>query len=198
VASSPLVIADGEFQRVYRQAGESTLVNLMVDGTAPVKVIIQEVQRHPITGRPIHVDFHQVRMTEKLHTEIPLAFNGEAPAVKELGGVLIKNIAHIKVEALPGDLIHEIPVDVAVLKTFDDLIHVSDLKVPPGITVLDKLEEVVALVTPPRSEQELAELEQAVVDEKAAVEQVEGVKKEEPAPAEGEATEPAEEKEKKE
>ncbi|MBI4089943.1 MAG: 50S ribosomal protein L25 [Candidatus Kerfeldbacteria bacterium] len=180
VASRPLAIADGEFQRVYRRAGESTLINLVVDDTAPVKVIIQAVQRHPTSGRPIHVDLHQVRMTEKLHAEIPLAFVGEAPAVKELGGVLVKNLAHVKVEALPGDLVHEIPVGVTVLKTFEDLIHVSDLRIPVGISVLDKPDEVVALVTPPRSEQELAELEQAVADEKAAVEQVEGVKKEEP------------------
>lgn len=198
VSSRPLVVTGGDFQRVYRQAGESTLVNLVVDSAAPVKVIIQDVQRHPITGRPLHVDFHQVRMTEKLHTDIPLTFRGEAPAVKELGGVLVKNLDHVKVEALPGDLVHEITVDVSALKTFDDQIHAGDLKVPAGIIVLDTADEVVALVAPPRSEQELAELEQAVVDEKTAVEQVEGVKKEEPVPAaEGEAAEePVEEKEK--
>ncbi len=183
VTARALVVPGNEFLRVYRNAGESTLVDLMVDGAAPVKVIIQEVQRHPVSGLPLHIDFHQVRMTEKMHAEIELAFTGEAPAVKELGGVLVKNLDHVKVEALPRDLVHEITVDVSQLKTFDDFIHVKDIRTPKGITILDKPDEVVVLVTPPRSEQELAELEAAVLDEKAAVEQVEGVKKEEPAEA---------------
>ncbi len=189
VASRPLTVRGNDFLRVYRAAGASTLVNLVVDGEPPVKVIIQDVQRHPVSGQPLHVDLHQVRMTEKIHADIPLKFSGEAPAVKELGGVFLKNLDHLKVEALPGDLIHEIVVDVAKLKTFADMIHVRDVVMPPGITALDKAEEVVCLVTEPRSEQELAELE-TTVEEK--VEEVEGVKKEEvAAEAKVEAVEPA-------
>jgi len=130
-----------------------------------------------------------VKMTEKLRTEITLRFIGESAAVKELGGVLVKNLDHIKVETLPVDLVPEIPVDIARLKTFDDLIHVKDLAVPKGITVLDKEDEVVALVTPPRSEEELAALEKEAVDEKAAVESIEGVKEEKGADEAGEAGE---------
>lgn len=180
-----------EFLKVYRAAGESTLVEVAVDGTPPVKAIIQEVQRHPLTGQVAHVDLHQVRMTEKLHTDIPLTFSGEALAVKELGGVLVRNLSAIKVEALPSDLVHEITVDVSALRTFEDAIRVKDLQLPSGITVLEHApEDVVALVTPPRSEQELAELE-AKVDEQAAVEQVEGVKKEEASAEETTEGEPA-------
>ncbi len=177
LASRPLVVGVHDMQRVYRAAGESTLVDLVVDEQPPVKVIIQDVQRHPVSGQLLHVDFHQVRMTEKIHTDIPLVFTGEALAVKELGGVLVKNLDHLKVEALPGDLVHEILIDVSPLKTFEDVIHIRNLELPKGIAVLDSPDEVICLVTPPRSEKELEELE-TKVEEK--VEEVEGVKKEEP------------------
>lgn len=176
IPSRALTVAQGEFLRTFRKAGESTLVDLTVDDAVPVKVIIQDVQHHPITNSITHVDFHQVTMTEKLHTEITLTFHGESVAVKELGGILVKNMDHLKVEVLPGDLVPEIPLDISSLKTFDDVIHVHDIAVPKGVTVLDSADEVVALVTPPRSEAELAELEEAAVDEKAAVESVEGIK----------------------
>lgn len=178
LSSRSLTVSGAELQRVYRAAGESTLIDLVVGDEKPVKVIIQDIQRHPISGKILHVDFHQVRMTEKLHTDIALAFTGDAPAVKELGGILVKNMSRVKVEVLPADLVSEIPVDVSKLKTFDDSIHVRDLVLPKGITVLDGADEVIVLVTPPRSEEELAELEKTT-DEKAAVEAVEGIKKEE-------------------
>lgn len=196
-----LSVANGEFVRIYRKAGESTLIDLTVDDATPTKVIVQDVQRHPISGAVIHVDFHQVSMTEKLHTEIPLSFVGESRAVKELGGILVKNLGQVKVEALPGDLVPEIPVDISALATFDNIIYVRDLALPKGIAVREGTDEVVALVTPPRSEAELAELEKATVDEKAAVEGVEGVKDKEPegeAAAEGEGAPAAQQDAKKE
>lgn len=181
VDSRSLAVNLNEFQRVYRAAGESTLVDLKVDEAAPVKVIIQDVQRHPVSGAIQHVDFHQVRMTEKITATIPLAFIGEAAAVKELGGVLVKNLDEIEVKALPGDLVHEITVDIGSLKTFEDMIRIKDLALPKGIEPQAQADDVVCLVTPPRSEQELAALEEKVEEK---VEAVEGVKKEEP-PAEG-------------
>lgn len=181
VDATSIALQTGEFQRVYRASGESTLVDLVIDDAKPTKVIVQDVQRHPVSGAVIHVDFHQVRMTEKLRTEIPLAFSGEPAAVKELGGVLVKNIDHLEVEALPTDLVHEISVDLSVLKTFEDAIRVSDIVMPKGLSAVAPGGEVVAVVTPPRSEQELAALEEKVEEK---VEDVEGVKKE---PVAGEA-----------
>jgi len=181
--SRPIAVSTNEFQRVYRAAGESTLVDLIVDQAPPVKVIIQDVQRHPVSGAVQHVDFHQVRMTEKITAKIPLVFTGEAAAVKELGGVLVKNLDEIEVEALPGDLVHEITVDIGSLKTFEDIIHVKDVVFPKGIEPQAQADDVVCLVTPPRSEQELAALEEKVEEK---VEAVEGVKKEEPAAEAGE------------
>lgn len=173
-------------QKVFRQAGSSSLVDLVIDGKSPVKVLIQDVQLHPTTVRPIHADFYQVRMTEKIEVEVELHLVGESPAVKEQGGILVRSLDKLKVSCLPADLVPAIDVDISKLATFEDRLHVSDLVVPPGLTILDKGDEVVVSVTPPRSEEELAELEAAPAA--ADVSEVEVVKKEK-----GDEEEPAEE-----
>ncbi|MDD2807161.1 MAG: 50S ribosomal protein L25 [Patescibacteria group bacterium] len=147
------------FEKVLKGAGESTLVDLAVDTTAPVKVLIQDYQQDPRSGKILHVDFYQVRMDEKLTTEITLKFINEAPAVKELSGNLFTNMHHLEVECLPQYLVHEIEVDLSVLKTFDDVIHVKDIKLPEGLEVLSVPTDVVVMVQEQRSEQELADLE---------------------------------------
>lgn len=159
------------FIKVFKQAKESTLVDLSLDKQKPTKVLIQDVQYHPLSHTIIHVDFHQIKMTEKITTEVNLVFIGQAPAVKELGGVLVKNITALKVTCLPQDLLKEVKVDLTGLKTLEDTIHVSDLKLPKKIELHNKPDETVVLVAPPRSEKELEELSQAVDEEKA----VEGV-----------------------
>lgn len=184
IATQPLQVASRAFERVYVAAKESSLVDLTIEGEPSVKVLIQAVQRDPLHGRFRHADFHQVRMTEKIETEIALRFDGEPAAVKELGGVLVKSLAKVKVSCLPGDLVQELPVDLTALKTFADAIHVRDIVVPAGIKILEGADEVVATVAPPRSEAELAALEQKVEADVAAVEVV-GQEKE--AAAEGEA-----------
>lgn len=182
----------GAFQKIWRRAGSSSLVNLSVDEQPAVKVLIQSIQRHPTTADVDHVDFYRVRMSEKLQTEIELNFIGESPAVKEQGGILVRTMDKVKVECLPGDLVHVIDVDLSGLKTFDDRIHVSDLAVPTGITLLEKSDEVVASITPPRSEAELEALSGAVEEDVTAVSGVERETKEPEAeaPAEGEASPP--------
>lgn len=170
----PLVVDARLFEKVYHQAGESSLIDLQINNAPAIKVLIQDVQLHPVTDRILHADFHEVTMTEKLQTEITLRFDGVAPAVHELGGVLVTNLEQVRVECLPTDLVHEIPVDISALKTFDDLIRLQDLIPPPGIIFLDKPETVVAVVTPPRTEEELKALETEVVEE---VEKVEAIKK---------------------
>lgn len=122
-----------------------------------------------------------------------LIFEGEAPAVKNLEGVLIKNITEVEVEALPKDLPHEIKVDISCLETFDEHIKIKDLKLPEGVKVLAEPEEVIALVTPPRTKEELEELEEKPEEKVEEVEGVEGEEeeiKEAPTPAEGEVAAP--------
>lgn len=169
-----LSIPTKTLEKVYKQAGESTLLDLTVDGKDQRKVIIQDVQYDNVRGNIIHIDLHEVKMTEKLTTEIPLKFIGESKAVKESGGVFVANMDHLKVECLPGDLVHEIEVDISVLVDFESAVHIKDIKVPKGIELLDNADEVVAVVAPPRAEEETpaapAEGEAAKVAEVAVVE----------------------------
>ncbi|MBI2356248.1 MAG: 50S ribosomal protein L25 [Candidatus Doudnabacteria bacterium] len=190
LSSQPVEISEKDFASAFKKAGESTLVNLVVDGESK-PVIIHSVQHHYLSGQPIHVDFYAVRMDEKLHARIPLHFVGESSAVKTMGGVLVKNHHEVEVECLPADLPQFIEVDISALNNFEDLIRVSDLKVSDKVKILINPDEAVANVAPPRSEQELAELKEAPVAED--VTRVEGVIKPE-ATAEGKATEGKEDK----
>lgn len=148
------------FRKVFREAGQSTLIDVQLGKDNPVKALIHDVQRDPVSDEIIHADLYKVNMTEKVKTDVPLKFVGEAPAVKELEGSLITQKDHVTIEALPGDLIPEIEVDISPLQTFEDTIKISSIKakIPPAVTVVDDDEDIVALVTPPRSEEELAEL----------------------------------------
>lgn len=165
------------FEKVLRLAGESTLIDLVIDKNAPCKALIHEVSRDHVTGKFMHIDFFEVDMTQKLSTSIPLVFTGESKAVKELGGILVRNMESLDVKCLPSDLVHEIMVDISQLKTFDDIITVADIAVPKGIEVLNHKGDGVAIVTPPISEEELKELESKPVEDVASVQDAEKKKK---------------------
>lgn len=153
---------DGKIlEKIWRQAGENTVVDLTVDNQT-VPVLIYGFQKEPVTGALIHVDFYQINMNKKIETSIPLVFAGQSAAVEAEGGVLVKALSEIEVECLPGDLIHEITVDISVLKDFDSVIEVKDLSLPKGLTVKTDPEVVVAMVDRPRSVEELASLQAEV------------------------------------
>lgn len=159
-----------DFNRIYRDAGTSNLIDLKIDDEKSVKVLLREPSVHPVTNFATHVDVYKVKMTEKLTTEIPLSFINESPAVIDLEGSLVTNRDALEIECLPGDLVSEFEVDLSVLKTFDDVIKISDIKIPSTIEVKDDPEEIVAQVMPPRSEEEMAELEEEVKEDVEAVE----------------------------
>jgi len=175
--NTPLEIESKDFEKIYEKAGQTTLINLDVPNSGPHKVLIHDLQFDPISGNIIHVDFHQVKMTEKIKTEVPIETMGDAPAVLELDGNLILNKDTIEIECLPQDLIHKIKVDISGLKTFEDKILIKDLKVPAKVEILNDPEEVVVLVTPPRTEEELAELEETP-EEKVEKVEIEAEKEE--------------------
>lgn len=173
-----LLVKARDFEEVYQEAGESTLIKLKI-GEGPDKakkervVLIHEVANDPVSDEPIHVDFYQVKMDEPIKAEVPLVFVGESPAVKEVEGVLVKNIQSLEVEALPQDLPHQIEVDISSLKTVDSKIHIKDLKLPAAVKIEVQPEEVVVLVIPPRTKAELEELEEAPEEKIEEVEMVE-------------------------
>lgn len=192
IETQSVSIESSAFSRTLRSAGESTIVDLTVDGTKePIKVLIQDVQRDPVRSDVIHVDFRQVNMSKPIEAKIPLNFIGDSAAVHAMGGTLIKSLEEIEVRCLPGKLVHQIDVDVSVLKTFEDAIHVSDLAAPEGMEVLTEGNYTLATVEAPRSEAEMAALDAAVEVDVAAVE-VEKKGKEEEAAEGAESEAPAE------
>ena len=181
VETQTIEINERDFAKVLKTAGESTIVNLVVDGkTQPV--LIHDVQNHYLTEAPIHVDFFAVNMTEKLKVKVPLHFVGESMAVKSLGGTLVKNLAEVEVECLPADLPHAIEVDISAISNFEIVVRLSDLKVADKVEILGNPQELVVSVVPPRSEEEMKALDEVVTEDVTAVEGV--IKPEETAVAE--------------
>lgn len=178
VPSKNLWVADLDFKKLLQKSGESVIIDLDIDGQDRRNVLIHEIQADPVKDKYLHIDFFQVKMDEKIETEVELVLVGEAPAVKELGGVLVKNVDKVKVKCFPVDLPSHIEVNVSGLATFADHVYVKDLKVSDKVEVEIDPETVVALVAPPRSEEELSTLEEKVEED---VTKVEGVVKEEAA-----------------
>lgn len=152
------------FEKLYQAGAANGLFDLIIDNQTPLKVLLQDFQLHPLTNRFNHLDFRQVKMDEKVKTDVKLRFVGEAPAVKELGGIFVKSFSSVPVECLPQDLVPEISVDISSLKEFGNVIHIGDIIAPPGIKILAHAEDVIATVTPPRAEEEIKPVEEAAVD----------------------------------
>jgi large subunit ribosomal protein L25 len=177
------------FTKVLKEAGESTLVYVNV-GDKSYPTIIHDVAIDPVKDDIIHADFYKVNLSEKIKTKVPVVFAGESFAVKDLGGIFVRNINELEVEALPQNLPHEITIDISSLKAFGDQILVKDLKLGADIKIEAEEDAILATVQEPKSQEELdAEL----ASPSAGVEDVEVIEKEkkEEAPAEEESTEKA-------
>lgn len=167
VDSVSLMVPEKEFDKLYKQIGSNTMIELEWKSGAKKEkrpVLIHEVQHDYLQGKNMHIDFYQVRLDEKIKTHIPLQFIGESPAVKNLSGILVKALQEIEVEALPQELPHAFEVDLSKLENFESNIRISDLAIPSSAKVFISPETVVASVTPPRSEEELEAAKQEVVE----------------------------------
>lgn len=173
------------FETLYRAAGRTSVVKFRLPGASrATSGFIKSVQRHPLSGQAIHVDYYLVNLNVEMEVDVPLVFTGEAPAVEETGGTLLHNLSSVRVKALPTDFPHEIEVNVATLVSLDVAIHVRDLSLNRDLVqVLTDGDTLVATVVPPRVEEEPEPVEV----------EGEGEEGEEGAPAEGEeGVEPAE------
>jgi len=176
--STSIEMDHSEFEKVFNKAGESTVIKLKINNPenkekeSTKNVLVYGIERNPLTDKLTHVDFYAVRMDKLITAEIPLIFEGESAAVENLDGTLVKNISQVEVEALPAELPHEIKVDISKLETFDDVVHVKDLKVDEKVKILAEPEDVLVSVTPPRTEEELAALEEEVEEKPEEVEKV--------------------------
>jgi large subunit ribosomal protein L25 len=181
--STPVQVEAKAFETLYRAAGRTSVVQIKLPGrNGATSGIIKSVQRNPLSGGAIHVDFFLVNLTQEMEIDVPLVFVGEAPAVEETGGTLLHNLSSLHVKALPNDIPHEVTVDVSVLKSLDVAIHVRDLSLNRDLVhVLTDGDTLVATVVPPRAEEpepepELTEeeLEAIAAAEAAEGEGVEG------------------------
>lgn len=163
-----------EFEKVYRKAGVNSLIEVDIAGEKEKKIVlIHDLQKDPVSGMFIHIDFFETSAKEEVEVKIPLVFEGTSLAVKDLGGTLVKNISELQVKALPQNLPHEIKVSIDSLKTFEDRILVKDLNLPKDVKVSAKPDEIVVSVAKAsKVEEELAE------EIKEEVENVEKVVKE--------------------
>jgi large subunit ribosomal protein L25 len=163
-----------EFQKVFKEAGESSLISLHVEGEKEERpVLVHEIQKDSVSDNIIHVDFFQASLKEEVEANVPLVFEGVSLAVKDLGGTLVKHFSELEVKALPQNLPHEIKISIDILKTFEDHILVKDLILPEKVKVIAKADEIVVSVSQPaKVEEELA------TEIKENVEDVEKVEKE--------------------
>lgn len=152
IENQHIAVLEKDFVKAYKEAGESTIINLAVDGKK-IPSLVYYVEVNPITQKFDHVDFYAVKMDEKIRTEVPFVFQGESPAVKA-GGVLIKPMKELEVEALPADLPPNIEVDLSGLVQIHDSIHVKDLNIGKNVRVLIEPETVVATIIEPAKEEE--------------------------------------------
>ncbi|OGZ23021.1 MAG: hypothetical protein A3A08_02640 [Candidatus Nealsonbacteria bacterium RIFCSPLOWO2_01_FULL_41_9] len=136
-----------EFEKVFMEAGESSMISLDIEGKKSL-VLVHEIEKDGISGKLIHVDFYQPKAGQMIETKVPLVFEGVALAVKDLGGTLVKNIQEVHVRALPENLPHRILVDIGGLKTFEDNIMIKDLILPEGVKIIREPQDIAAKVVP--------------------------------------------------
>lgn len=154
IVNQNLSIKKIDFEKVYSEAGDSSLINLSIEKNPPVKILVKELQKDPVKDNLIHIDLYQVDMNKKITTEISLEFIGESMAVKELGGILVRNKDSVLVECLPDKLVNHIDIDISKLKTFNDYIKLFDIKLPEGLKLKSETDDIVVNVTAPKIEKE--------------------------------------------
>ena len=166
-----LQVEAGILLRVLVRVGGNIPLSVAVEGAKGENIcFVREVQRHPVTEDILHVDFLRVEATQTLTAEVPIILDGEAPAVRGLGGTLAQPLSTVRVEALPLEMPAEFHVDISALETFEAAVRVGDIVVGENVTVLVQPEELIARVMPPRLEEEpvLAAEEGEALDELGA------------------------------
>ena len=160
VPSENVSVDAHEFELLHRTVGNTTLIDVEIDGSKGRPALIYGVQREPLKHRTVHIDLFVVRMTEELTVDVPVTINGTADAVEKLGGTL-SHMSAIKVRALPDRLPQHIEVSIDSLVDFDTVVHVSDLEIPDDVTLVTDGGEIAARVLPPRVEEVVAVAETA-------------------------------------
>ena len=184
--ATPITLDKLEFQKVFVKSGRTHLVDLAIDGRTE-KVLVREIQTHPRRLGPIHVDFYQVNLQEKIEVEVPVHLVGESAAVKRGDADILQPMHSVRVECLPSDIPEAFEIDITPLEEIDMELRVAELKVPQGVTVLDEPDQLLVKIVPKRElkvEEEIPAVEAAVPAEGEAAAEGAPAAGEEPAESE--------------
>jgi large subunit ribosomal protein L25 len=162
-----LSVSSDEFNRVYKDAGESSVINVNINGDIR-PVFVRSVQTDSVTDKTLSVDFYQIKMDEKITTHVPIELLGEPPVVKDLGGIIVLSMEEVEVRALPMDIPKNIVVDVSGLAEFDQSIYIKDLPKSDKFEFSVDPETVIVSVTAPREEEK--EVVEEITPEEVKVE----------------------------
>lgn len=156
VKSASIAVDLKEFLKIFKEAGETNIVEVEVNGTTK-PTLIHNIQFDPVTDTPIHVDFLQVNLKQKVTAQIPIELVNESPAEKQALGTVVQYIDEVEVEALPGNLPENFEIDLSTLANVDDMIQVKNIKVDKKkIEIKNDKEQIIVKVEPPREEEEEA------------------------------------------
>lgn len=153
--STPIAMSRKDFEKVFRAAGESTVITLKGLGEDK-DALIHDVAVDPVTGATLHADFYAIEKGQTVTVSVPLEFDGISPAVKDLGGILLKVMHELEMEVVPKDLPHAIHVDISALTDLDSQIKIKDLSLPSSAKITIDADEVVAMITVAKEEVEEA------------------------------------------
>lgn len=148
-----LSVLKKDFENVFKEAGENTVVYLNVNGEE-TPVLIYGIDKDAISGEFKNIDFYRIKMDEKVTAEIPFIFKGESSAVQNLGGILVTVLHEVEVEALPADLPHSIEIDITALDEIGKSVFIKDIKLPKGVEVKEDAEAVIVTVKEQKQEKE--------------------------------------------
>jgi large subunit ribosomal protein L25 len=168
-------VSTEDLEHTLKAAVANEVIDLKIDGERAARpVVIQKIQRHPLTSGVLHAEFYQVSLREKMRADVPLIIVGKSEGVDTYNGVLVHALEALHVEALPLDLPSRIEVDITPLRRLEDTIHIRDLTVPEGVAVLMDEDAVVVKVASPRVGGEEGEEAPVAVAEEAPAAAAEG------------------------
>ena len=145
------------FMPLMKAAGRTNIVTLQIPGESPISAFVHTYQRHPVSRTVIHVDFHAVDMNETVEVEVPVHMTGTSIMVHR-GDAMLNHVTHLRVKALPANLPAAITVDISGLDSLDKAIHISDIALSAGATIVGHAGDlVVGLVQTGRGESAAAE-----------------------------------------
>lgn len=156
-----------DFEALRRARKTTGLIALRMDGAALQTVLVRHVQRHPLTDKIQHIDFFRVSLTERIELRVSLHFTGEAPAVKNEGGVLLHLLDALVVECAAQDIVDFLDVDVSSLAEIDATLYAKDVQLPANYKLITDPEEPITKVAGTRAEVE-EKAEEAAAAETAA------------------------------